>query len=111
MISEHEEVDDFTRDFTASPEQDYITLFIYPKGQDYDEIAVGKNAAKAIVELFPHNFTKTTYRTYLTANGKKTLFSNSSTLPPCASLQIPSIRLSIGSQCSDSRNGQASRIL
>ena len=110
MISEHEEVDDFTRDFTASPEQDYITLFIYPKGQDYDEIAVGKNAAKAIVELFPHNFTKTTYRTYLTANGK-ILFSNSSTLPPYASLQIPGIRLSIGSQCSDSRNGQASRIL
>ena len=48
-VFNHEEVDDFTRDFTASPEQDYIALFIYPKGQDYDEITVEKNAAKAIV--------------------------------------------------------------
>jgi hypothetical protein len=58
MISEHvfnhEEVDDFTKDFTASPDQDYITLFIYLKGQEYDEITVGKGAAKAIVELFPN---------------------------------------------------------
>ena len=32
-VFNHEEVDDFTKDFTASPEQDYITLFICPKGQ------------------------------------------------------------------------------
>ena len=74
MISEHvfnhEEEEDFTRDFTASPDQDYIALFIYPKGQDYDEETVGKNAARAIVELFPHNFTKTTYKTYQTVNGR-----------------------------------------
>ena len=74
MISEHdfnhEGADDFTKDFTASPEQDYITLFIYLKGQEYDAITVGKNAAKAIVKLFPYNFTEETYRTYLTANEK-----------------------------------------
>jgi hypothetical protein len=108
-VFNHEEVDDFTKDFTASPDQDYITLFIYPKGQEYDEITVEKNAAKAIVELFPHNFTKTTHRAYLTANGK-ILFPNPSTLPPYASLQIPSTRLSIGPQCPDSRNGQVSLI-
>jgi hypothetical protein len=40
MISEHdfnhdhEGADDFTKDFTASPEQDYITPFIYLKGQE-----------------------------------------------------------------------------
>ena len=74
MISErefnHDEEEDFTRDFTASPDQDYITLFIYPKGQDYDEETVGKNAARAIVELFPHNFTKTTHKTYQAVNGR-----------------------------------------
>ena len=32
--------------------------------------AIGKNAAKAIVKLFPYNFTEETYRTYLTANEK-----------------------------------------
>jgi hypothetical protein len=50
MISEHdfnhEEEEDFTRDFTASPDQDYITLFIYPKGQDYDEKTVGKKTLR-----------------------------------------------------------------
>jgi hypothetical protein len=115
MISErgfnHDEEEDFTRDFTASPDQDYITLFIYPKGQIYDEGTVGKNAARAIVELFPHNFTKTTkYRAYQTANGK-ILFPNPSTLPPSASPQIPGIILSTGSQCSGSREDQASLIL
>jgi hypothetical protein len=62
MISEHgfnqEGADDLTKDFTAPIDQDYITLFIYLKGQEYDAITVGKNAAKAIVELFPYNFTK-----------------------------------------------------
>jgi hypothetical protein len=90
MISEHvfnhEEVDDFTKDFTASPEQDYITLFIYPKGQDYDEETVGKNAAKAIVELFPHNFTKTTYRTYQTVNGRNIILK----LEYSPAIRIPS---------------------
>jgi hypothetical protein len=77
MISEHdfhhEGAYDFTNDSTASLEQDYITLFIYLKGHEYDSITVGKCAAKAkaIVKLFPYNFTKKTYRTYLTANGKK----------------------------------------
>ena len=74
MISEHdfsqEGADDFTNDFTASLEQDYITLFMYQKGHEYDPITVGKNAAKAIVKLFPYNFTEGSYRTYLTANEK-----------------------------------------
>jgi hypothetical protein len=74
MISEHEfnqdGAEDFTNDFTASPEQDYVTLFMYPKGHDYDPITVGKNAAKAIVRLFPYNFTELTYRTHLTATEK-----------------------------------------
>jgi hypothetical protein len=74
MISEHvfnhEGADDFTKDFTASLEQDYITLFMYKKGHQYDPITVGKNAAKAIVKLFPCNFTEETYRTYLTDNKK-----------------------------------------
>jgi hypothetical protein len=42
MISEHdfsqEGADDFTNDFTASLEQDYITLFMYQKGHEYDPI-------------------------------------------------------------------------
>ena len=88
MISEHdfnhEGAYDFTNDFTASLEQDYITLFMYQKGQEYDPITVGKNAAKAIVKPFPYNFTEETYRTYLTAN-EKILFLSSSTLPPNAS--------------------------
>jgi hypothetical protein len=74
MISEHdfsqEGADDFTNDFTASLEQDYITLFMYQKGHEYDPITVGKNAAKAIVKPFPYNFTAETYRTYLTATEK-----------------------------------------
>jgi hypothetical protein len=115
MISEreftHDGDEDFTGNFTASADQDYITLFIYPKGQDYHEETVGKNAARAIVKPFPHNFTKKTkYRTYQTDNGK-ILPSNPSTLPPNASPQIPSIRPSIGLQCSGLREDQASLIL
>ena len=72
-VFNHEEVDDFTKDFTASPDQDYITLFIYLKGQEYDAITVGKNAAKAIVELFPYNSTNETHRTYPTANEKNVI--------------------------------------
>jgi hypothetical protein len=79
MISErefnHDGDEDFTGNFTASADQDYITLFIYPKGQDYDEETVGKNAARAIVKLFPHNFAeKTKHRTYQTDNGKNIIF-------------------------------------
>ena len=74
MISEHffcqEGADDFTNDFTASLEQDYVTLFIYQKEHEYDPITVGKNAAKTIAKLFPYNFTAETYRTYLTATEK-----------------------------------------
>ena len=74
MISEHvfnqDEEEDFTNNFTASLEEDYVTLFMYPKGPEKDPIAVGKNAAKAIVSLFPYNFTKPTHRSHLTANGK-----------------------------------------
>ena len=74
MISEHEfnqdEEEDFTNNFTASLEEDYVTLFMYPKGHEKDPIAVGKNAAKAIVSLFPYNFTKPTYRTHLTVTEK-----------------------------------------
>jgi hypothetical protein len=32
----HEGAYDFTNDFTASLEQDYITLFMYQKGHQYD---------------------------------------------------------------------------
>ena len=50
MISEHEfnqdEEEDFTNNFAASLEQDYVTLFKYPKEHEKDPIAVGKNAAK-----------------------------------------------------------------
>jgi hypothetical protein len=78
MISEHvfnqDEEEDFTNNFTASLEEDYVTLFMYPKGPEKDPIAVGKNAAKAIVSLFPYNFTKPTYRSHLTVNGKKYYF-------------------------------------
>jgi len=74
MRSEHvfdqDEDEDFTNNFTASPEEDYVTLFMYPKGPAKDPFALGKNAAKAIVSLFPYNFTKPTYRSNLTANGK-----------------------------------------
>ena len=84
MQSEHgfsqEGAEDFTNDFTASPDQDYITLFMYHKGHDYDPITVGKNAAKTIVKLFPYNFTAQTYRTHLAVTGKK-IFWSSSTLP------------------------------
>jgi hypothetical protein len=114
MISEHvldqEGGGDFTKDFTALTEQDYITPFTCPKGQDYDAITTGKNAAKAVVELFPYNFKNATHRTHLTDNGKK-MFLNPNTLPPYAPLQIQSIRPSTGSQCSDSQNGQDSPIL
>jgi hypothetical protein len=115
MISErefnHDEDEDFTGNFTASADQDYITLFPYPKAQDYDEEAVGKNAARATVKLFPHNFAeKTKHRTYQTDNGK-ILSSIPSTLPPSASPQITGIRLSIGLQCSGLREDQASRVL
>ena len=74
MISEHvfnqDEEEDFTNNFTASLEEDYVTLFMYPKGHEKDPIAVGKNAAKAIVSLFPYNFTKPTYRTHSTVTEK-----------------------------------------
>ena len=49
MQSEHdfsqEGADDFTNDFTASIEQDYITLFMYQKGHEYDPITVWLDAA------------------------------------------------------------------
>ena len=51
---DHDEDEDFTRDFTASIDQDYITLFIYNKGQDFDKETAGKKASRAIVELFPY---------------------------------------------------------
>ena len=74
MISEHvfnqDEEEDFTNNFAASLEQDYVTLFMHPKEHEKDPIAVGKNAAKAIVRLFPYNFTEHTYRTHLTATEK-----------------------------------------
>jgi hypothetical protein len=74
MISErefhHDGDEDFTGNFTASADQDYITLFLYPKGQNYDKETIIKNAARAIVKLFPHNFAeKTKHRTYQTDNG------------------------------------------
>ena len=87
MISEHvfyhEGADDFAKNFTASLEQDYITLCMYQKGHQYDPITVGKNAAKAVVKLAPYNFTEETHRTYLTAD-EKILFLSSNTLPPNA---------------------------
>ena len=83
MQSEHgfsqEGAEDFTNDFTASPDQDYITLFMYHKGHDYDPITVGKNAAKTIVKLFPYNFTAQTYRTHLTVTEK--IYSEARVLP------------------------------
>jgi hypothetical protein len=67
----HDEVQDSTRDLTASIDQDYITLFTYNKGQDFDKETAGKKASRAIVELFPYNSTaKPKYRTYLTDSGK-----------------------------------------
>jgi hypothetical protein len=39
---DHDEDHDFTKDFTASIDQDYITLFIYHKGQDFDRETAGK---------------------------------------------------------------------
>jgi hypothetical protein len=72
---DHDGDEDFTGDPTASADQDYITLFICHKGQDCDKGAVGKNAARAIVKLFPHNFAeKTKYRACQTDNGKKYCF-------------------------------------
>ena len=74
---DHDGDEDFTGDLTASAsaDQDYITLFIYTKGQDYDKETVGKKASRAIAELFPHNFAdKAKYRTYQTDNGKKFYF-------------------------------------
>jgi hypothetical protein len=60
-----------SRCVTASADQDYITLFIYDKGQDHDKETVGKKASRAVVELFPHNFAgKAKYRTYQADNGK-----------------------------------------
>jgi hypothetical protein len=109
---DHDGDEDFTRDFTASADQDYITLFICTKGQDYDKETVGKKASsRATAELSPHNFAdKAKHRTYQTDNGKM-LFLSPSTLPPNASLQIRSIRLSTGLQCSSSREDQASLVL
>jgi hypothetical protein len=52
----HDADHDFTRDFTVSIDQDYITLFIYSKGQDFDRETAGKSASRAIVELYPYNF-------------------------------------------------------
>jgi hypothetical protein len=67
----HDEDYDFTQDFIASIEQDYITLFIYNKGQGFDRETAGKKASRAIAELYPYNFAdKTTYRTYQSDNGK-----------------------------------------
>ena len=107
---DHDEDEDFTRDFTASIDQDYITLFIYSKGRDFDKETAGKKASRAIVELFPYNFAdKPKYRTYQTDNGKNIILSPS-TLPSNAPPQIRSIRLSIGLQCSGSRQDQASLI-
>jgi hypothetical protein len=72
---DHDGDEDFTGDPTASADQDYITLFIYHKGQDCDKETVGKNASRAIVKLFPHNFAeKTKYRAYQTDNGKNIAF-------------------------------------
>jgi hypothetical protein len=66
---------DFTRDFTASIDQDYITLFICNKGQDFDKETAGKKASRAIVELFPYNSTaKPKYRTYQADSGKNIIF-------------------------------------
>jgi hypothetical protein len=68
---DHDEEQDFTRDFTASIDQDYITLFIYNKGQDFDKETAGKKASRAVVELFPYNFAdKPKHRTYQTDSRK-----------------------------------------
>jgi hypothetical protein len=70
--SGHDEDEDFTRDFTASIDQDYIALFIYSKGRDFDKETAGKKASRAIAELFPYNFAgKPKHRTYQTDNGKE----------------------------------------
>jgi hypothetical protein len=69
---DHDEDHDFTKDFTASIDQDYITPFIYNKGQDFDRETAGKKASRAIVELYPYNFAdKPTYRTHQTDNENK----------------------------------------
>jgi hypothetical protein len=64
MINErefnHDGDEDFPGNSTASADQDYITPFIYPKGQDCGEETVGKNAARAIAKLFPHNLAEKT---------------------------------------------------
>jgi hypothetical protein len=72
---DHDEDQDFTRDFTASIDQDYITLFIYNKGQGFYKETAGKKASRAIAELFPYNFTaKPKYRTHQTDSGKNIIF-------------------------------------
>ena len=57
MISEHgfnqEGADDLTKDSTAPIDQDYITLFIYLKGQEYDAITVGKKRCESNRRAFP----------------------------------------------------------
>jgi hypothetical protein len=89
------------------------SLFIYPKGQDYDEETVEKNAARGIVELFPHNFTKTTYKTYQAVNGRYIFLK----LEYCPAIRIPSDpeyqainRFTMLRFCTGSREDQASRI-
>ena len=71
----HDEDEDFTRDSTASIDQDYITLFIYSKGRDFDKETAGKKASRAIVELLPYNFAdKPKHRAYQTDSGKNIIF-------------------------------------
>jgi hypothetical protein len=70
--SSHDEEQDFTRDLTVSIDHDYITLFTYSKGRELDRETAGKNALRALAELYPYNFAaKPTYRAYQTDNGKK----------------------------------------
>jgi hypothetical protein len=79
---DHDEDQDFTRDFTASIDQDYITLFTYNKGQDFDKETAGKKASRATEVLFPYNFAaKSKYRTYQTDSGKNI---NDRKPPPCS---------------------------
>jgi hypothetical protein len=84
----HDEDYDFTQDFIASIEQDYITLFIYNKGQGCGSETAGKKASRAIAELYPYNFAdKTTYRTYQADNGgEKKMKVECSPVGPCSCL-------------------------
>jgi hypothetical protein len=50
---DHDEDEDFTRDFTASIDQDYITLFIYSKGRDFDKETAGKKGFTSDRRAFP----------------------------------------------------------